>query len=83
MQGVGYRFFATRLAQRLGLAGYVQNLRDGRVEVYAIGPVAALASLRRELARGPSGAVVENVSEEDAPLDHRFAGDFSIEHESW
>lgn len=83
VQGVGYRFFAIRSARRLGVTGYVQNLRDGRVEVYAIGPDPALASLRRELERGPSGAVVEDVSEDEAALDHRFANDFSIEHEGW
>ena len=37
VQGVGYRYFARQLAQRLGIAGYVKNLRDGRVEVYVIG----------------------------------------------
>ena len=81
VQGVGYRFFATRLAHRLGLTGYVQNLRDGRVEVYAIGPASAHASLRRELGRGPSGAVVDDVIQEEATLDQQFANDFSIEHE--
>ena len=30
VQGVGFRYFALRAAQRLGLAGYVRNLRDGR-----------------------------------------------------
>ena len=32
MQGVGYRFFATRVARRLGLKGWIQNNRDGSVE---------------------------------------------------
>ena len=58
VQGVGYRYFARQLAQRLGIAGYVKNLRDGRVEVYAIGPASVLASLRPELERGPNGASV-------------------------
>ena len=34
VQGVGYRFFAERVAQELGMGGYVKNLWDGRVEVY-------------------------------------------------
>ena len=38
VQGVGYRFFAQRQAARLGLRGYVRNLRDGTVEVVAEGP---------------------------------------------
>ena len=32
VQGVGYRFFATRVARRLGLKGWIQNTREGTVE---------------------------------------------------
>ena len=83
VQGVGYRYFAQRVAERLGLAGYVKNLRDGRVEVYAIGPPPALAALRAELERGPNAAMVSGVAEEEAALEPTFAGDFSIEHGRW
>jgi acylphosphatase len=37
VQGVGYRYFAQGVAERLEIAGYTRNLRDDRVEVYAIG----------------------------------------------
>jgi len=83
VQGVGYRYFALRVAQRLGVAGYAKNLRDGRVEVYAIGAPPSLAALRAELERGPDAAMVSEVSEEEAPLEREFAGGFSIEHERW
>ena len=83
VQGVGYRFFALRIAERLNLSGFVKNLRDGRVEVYAIGPGEALNSLRRELERGPSGAMVDEVREEEAAFDPQFERSFSIEHEGW
>jgi acylphosphatase len=33
VQGVGYRYFAQRIASRLGLKGYVRNQYDGSVEV--------------------------------------------------
>jgi acylphosphatase len=79
VQGVGYRFFARRTAERLHLTGFAKNLADGRVEVYAIGPAESLAAFRVELNRGPRGASVSNISEEDAPLDPRFAAGFSIE----
>jgi acylphosphatase len=69
VQGVGYRYFARQLAQRLGIAGYVKNLRDGRVEVYVIGPASVFASLRTELESGPNGASVAGVTEEEAPVD--------------
>ena len=79
VQGVGYRYFAQRVALRLEIAGYAKNLRDGRVEVYAIGSAEALEALRVELARGPVGASVSNVAERDAGHDARFARGFSIE----
>jgi acylphosphatase len=83
VQGVGYRYFARQLAQRLGIAGYVKNLRDGRVEVYAIGPASVLASLRTELERGPNGASVSSVTEEDVPIDPKFSARFSVERDTW
>jgi acylphosphatase len=81
VQGVGYRYFARRAALQLGMTGYVRNLRDGRVEVCAVGSAAKLAALRTELERGPRGAIVSSVTEEEASLDPRFAQTFSIEHE--
>ena len=80
VQGVGYRYFAMRTAERLGVAGYARNLRDGRVEVYAIGSASVLVQLRAELERGPQGALVSSVSEEHAPLLDQFSKGFSIEH---
>jgi acylphosphatase len=79
VQGVGYRFFAGRAAARLGLKGFAKNLRDGRVEVYGIGTLESLAAFRTELLRGPQGATVTAVMEEDATVDWRFAANFLIE----
>lgn len=81
VQGVGFRFFAVRAAQRIGLAGYTLNLRDGRVEVYAIGAPDQLAALRHELERGPRGAIVSDVTEEVAQILARYSDGFSIEYE--
>jgi acylphosphatase len=83
VQGVGYRFFAQRVAERLGVTGYVKNLSDGRVEIYAIGSPVQLESLREELARGPRSAMISEVAAEDAPVDARYTSGFSIEHEGW
>ncbi|HYL69257.1 MAG TPA: acylphosphatase [Candidatus Limnocylindria bacterium] len=82
VQGVGYRYFAQRAAQRLGVAGYVRNLGDGRVEVYAIGDDRTLGQLRMELERGPRAAEVSRVIEEDAAYDPEFARGFSVEYDS-
>jgi acylphosphatase len=79
VQGVGYRFFARRTAERLKLAGFAKNLADGRVEVYAIGPAGTLEKFREELRLGPEGASVSGVVEEVAEIEARFANFFSIE----
>lgn len=79
VQGVGYRYFASRAARHLGVAGYAKNLRDGRVEVYAIGTLEKLSALRKELQRGPRSAVVSDVTEQDATFEPKFESDFSIE----
>jgi len=79
VHGVGYRFFAQRVAERLGVRGYVRNLGDGRVEVYAVGSEASLVALVTELEQGPEAAVVSDVVEEHADLDPRFERGFSIE----
>jgi acylphosphatase len=81
VQGVGYRYFASDEAQRQGVCGYARNLRDGRVEVYAVGTESQLQALRAELQRGPRMALVESVSEAEAELLPQFAARFSIERD--
>ena len=81
VQGVGFRYFAQDEAERLHLSGFVRNLRDGRVEVYAIGSPDNLARLRTILERGPRGAMVQNVAEESAEINAKFAEEFSITYD--
>ncbi len=83
VQGVGFRYFASRAARKLGVTGYAKNLRDGRVEVYAIGTPASLSALRKELQRGPRSAAVSDVTEEDATIASEFERDFSIEYDNF
>lgn len=80
VQGVGYRYFAQRVAVRLGLAGYVKNLVDGRVEVYVIGEKEQLMALKQELERGPRSASVTEVAEEEAEVEENYVHGFTIEH---
>ena len=67
VQGVGYRWFATRAAERCGVSGTAENLADGSVEVVGQGTAEALAAFRSELERGPRAGRVERVVEEPAP----------------
>lgn len=82
VQGVGYRHYARRMAQSLGVAGYAKNLRDGRVEVYAIGAPGRLDALREKLEMGPASALVWEVKEEPTQMLPRYGVEFSIEHEN-
>ena len=61
VQGVGFRFFVQRRAQQLGLAGFVRNLRDRRVEVAVEGPRDHVEAFVDAVRQGPSGASVSNV----------------------
>ena len=81
VQGVGFRFFAEGTASRLGVGGYVKNLFDGRVEVYAIGDERQLHALRDALEQGPRMAAVDQVEERDAEILKEHADRFTIEHE--
>ena len=72
VQGVGYRYFAERVASQLGICGYVKNLWDGNVEVYAIGNAIMLEELKRQLAEGPRSARVAAIDESDEPVDTRY-----------
>jgi len=81
VQGVGFRFFVERTAASIGVNGYVRNLFDGRVEVYAIGSTEQMAALRNALRRGPRMASVENVEELDADFLREYANSFSVEND--
>ncbi len=77
VQGVGFRYFAQRAAESLGLRGYARNLDDGSVEVYAVGPEPKLAELAGHLRRGPRWAEVHAVEEQEA--EPRACSSFEIE----
>lgn len=67
VQGVGFRAFTQREARRLKLAGFVRNLKDGRVEAVIEGPGEAIERLMEKLKRGPRSARVDALDREDVP----------------
>ena len=81
VQGVGYRYFAMDAAEQMGVSGYVKNLADGRVEVYAIGTSAQLRDFARKLRDGPPHAAVAGVAEADAELLLAFSSTFSVNYD--
>lgn len=66
VQGVGFRYFVQRQAQALGLAGWVRNLPDGRVEAFIEGSPSQLEQIEALLREGPSLSRVETVESSDA-----------------
>ncbi len=61
VQGVAFRAYTVDEARRLGGAGWVRTLADGRVEVEAEGDRRALDALVAFCRRGPPAAQVDDV----------------------
>ncbi len=60
VQGVGFRYFVYREAERLGLKGYVKNLYSGEVLTVVEGDKALIEDLFKIIKVGPSHASVRN-----------------------
>jgi acylphosphatase len=61
VQGVAFRWHARERARALGVAGWVRNLADGRVEAWLEGDGPAVEAMLEWLARGPAAARVEGL----------------------
>ncbi|MBD3408997.1 MAG: acylphosphatase [Ignavibacteriales bacterium] len=60
VQGVGFRYFTTQHAKRLGVRGYVQNVPGGdRVRAVVEGNESRIEDLYAEMRRGPASGSVE------------------------
>jgi len=66
VQGVWFRAHTQKQAQQLDLKGWVRNLDDGRVEVFACGDEEPLERFHLWLQQGPELAIVEACSREPA-----------------
>ncbi|MEM1314293.1 MAG: acylphosphatase [Pseudomonadota bacterium] len=66
VQGVGFRWWVQGEAARLGLEGWVRNLADGRVELFARGPAAAVEALLEACREGPPAAAPTAVERIDS-----------------
>ena len=76
VQGVGFRYTSRRIARGLGLQGYVRNLADGSVEMFAQGPQADLDRCLEEI-RDSFGEYVREITVTESPSDPRYS-DFSV-----
>jgi len=69
VQGVGFRYWTAREAQRRGLRGWVRNRVDGSVEALIIGAAEVVEDMIRVCHTGPRIAVVDRVEAEPAEDD--------------
>lgn len=60
VQGVCFRYETQAKANALGLAGWVMNRRDGRVEAVFEGNKKSVERMVEWCRQGPEGAVVKN-----------------------
>ena len=74
VQGVGFRMFCVRAAERLGVVGYAMNLADGGVRVVAEGNREAIEAFVRVLETGPRLARVEQATVTWHSPSERFSG---------
>ena len=59
VQGVGFRYFTSMNADKLGIKGWVRNLPNGNVEIEAIGEESILDRFIRVVSDGPPYSSVD------------------------
>ncbi|MGH7090481.1 MAG: acylphosphatase [Stellaceae bacterium] len=69
VQGVGYRLWTVREAERKRVRGWVRNRRDGTVEALLIGNEEAVEALIATCREGPRLAEVREIAREPASDD--------------
>jgi len=79
VQGVGFRYSCRNEGQRLGLLGWVRNMPNGDVEVWAEGTEENLQAMLEWLRRGPPGARVNAVHCEKRSPTGEYK-DFGVAH---
>ena len=78
VQGVGFRYFTWKEAERIGIKGTVRNCVDGSVEIVAEGNDDQPQDFYNWLKFGPRTASVEQVLEDN--IENKLYPDFSIIH---
>ena len=79
VQGVGFRYFALRIAEKYGITGWVRNRLRGDVEIYAEGSESSLEPFIAEIKMGPRFGRVDALSKEWRQYTGKFL-EFNIKH---
>jgi acylphosphatase len=67
VQGVGFRYTARGLADGFRVAGWVRNLRDGRVEMWVEGEADQVNAFLDALAQQMSGYIHDTTVQDETP----------------
>jgi acylphosphatase len=74
VQGVGFRYTAVMLAERLGgITGYVMNTMNGDVEMVAEGPEERLLELLQQIQRSQLGHFITRLDQQWVSAKGEFA----------
>ncbi|KAJ4396933.1 hypothetical protein N0V93_001155 [Gnomoniopsis smithogilvyi] len=79
VQGVGFRYFTREHAQAYKITGWVRNKSDGNVEGEAQGGEREMAKFLKDIEKGPRGASVKKVEQEDREVATAEAA-FEVRH---
>lgn len=83
VQGVGFRYTAVQVARGFPLAGYVQNLPDGRVRLVAEGDPADLKDFLQTLEQAMAGYITSQTLDQ-SPANGEFGqpapGGLTVRH---
>lgn len=74
VQGVYFRYFTQKEAEKLGMVGNVRNLDDGRVEIIAEADNDVLEKFIRWCHKGPITARVDEVEISELARDEPLTG---------
>ncbi len=78
VQGVGYRFYVTRVARRLDLKGWIRNLRDGSVESMVEGEKEKIDEWIDDVREGPRYAEITKIDQETRSFTGQLS-DFDVQ----
>jgi acylphosphatase len=80
VQGVGFRYTASRIARNFSVAGYVKNMPDGRVQMVAEGEPAELDRLVNAIVQTMSDYIREHTIDRSAPSSEFTSAGLDIRH---
>ncbi len=73
VQGVGFRYYTLRQANKLGVKGWVRNVQDGTVEIVAQGDPASLDRLSAAVKQGSPASKVKRIHVEEIDGMNRYS----------